>query len=220
MPQRPDTRQPHDSPALRFLRSDAHDPPVTVIRDIRVKAGAEGRFELLMGTLIAVATQQPGYLGATVIRPASHPRDTHTPASSLYRFVYKFERRSQLLAWHSSSTRAALFKPVAELILDDHYDSYEGLETWFDIPQFHSPPKWKTTLISWVVIYLLVVAMSYLLQVLNLRLPIPAAVFIVTAVVVPLVAYVAAPLLGRLLHKWLHATTATPYPSPPRSPSP
>ncbi|HLP85000.1 MAG TPA: antibiotic biosynthesis monooxygenase [Phycisphaerales bacterium] len=191
---------------------------MTVIRDIRVKPGTEGRFELLMGTLIAAATQQPGYLGATVIRPTSHPHDAPKPIGSLYRFVYKFEKRSQLTAWHSSSTRAALFKPVAELILDDHYDSYEGLETWFDIPHFQSPPKWKTTLLSWVVIYILVVAMSYLLQALKLRLPIPAAVFIVTVIVVPLVAYVAAPLLGRLLHTWLHATS-TQHPTPPRSPS-
>lgn len=215
-----DAHSDHDTPSLRFLRSDADDPPVTVIRDIRVRCGAEGRFELLMGTLIAAATQQPGYLGATVLRSPSIGTHKIELMGTHYRFVYKFCTRSQLVAWHASATRASLFRPVAELILDDHHESYEGLETWFDLPKLHHPPKWKTTLVSWVAIYPLVVTMSYLLQALKLHLPIPTAVLIVTAVVVPLVAYIVAPLLGRLLHNWLHATHCSQSCYTPRSPMP
>ena len=191
-----------NSAALRFLRTDAPDPPVTVIRDIRVRPGAEGRFELLMGVLIAEATSQPGHLGATVLRPRGGGDGGDRGA---YRFVYKFDKRSNLLAWHSSKTRAELFAPIAELVRSDRFEEYPGLETWFDLPPDVVPPKWKTTLMSWAAIYVLVVALSYIMQTLGVKLPIPLAALVLTGIIVPLVAYVFGPLLGRVLRGWLHA---------------
>jgi hypothetical protein len=195
---RPDPLTHPDASSLRFLRSDAEDPPVTVIREIRVQAGAEARFELLMGELMAHAVQQAGHLGSTVLRPHGSASD------GSYRFVYKFDRRSNLDAWHGSSERAQLFAPIAELTLHDRFEVYPGLETWFDLPPHAMPPKWKTTLMTWAAIYLLVVALSYVMQALELRLSIPVAALVLTGVVVPLVAYVVGPLMGRLLHGWLH----------------
>ena len=191
-----------DSPALRFLRTDATDPPVTVIRDIRVRPGAEGRFELLMGALIAEATRQPGHLGATVLRPLSGVDGADRGA---YRFVYKFDKRSNLLAWHSSKARAELFAPIAELVRSDRFEEYPGLETWFDLPPHAAPPRWKTTLMSWAAIYVLVVALSYIMHTLEVKLPIPLAALVLTGIIVPLVAYVVGPWLGRVLRGWLEA---------------
>lgn len=189
---------PASIPALRFLRSDDADPPVTVIREIRVRPGAEGRFELLMGALMAEATRQPGHLGATVLRPrGEHERH--------YRFVYKFERRSHMNQWHASPLRASLFEPISELIEWDRFSEYPGLETWFDLPAELKPTKWRTTLLSWAAIYLLVVAGSYALRATGLKLPIPVAAFILTAVIVPLVAFIIAPAMGRVFGAWLHA---------------
>ena len=195
------TTSPPSATALRFLRSDAADPPVTVIRDIHVKPGAEGRFELLMGALIAEANRQPGHLGATVLRPHGSPGE---PAPGAYRFVYKFDKRSNLLAWHSSRTRAELFAPIAELVRSDRFEEYPGLETWFDLPPDTVPPKWKTTLMSWAAIYVLVVALSYIMQTLEVKLPIPLAALVLTGIIVPLVADVVGPWLGRVLRGWLH----------------
>jgi len=190
-----------ENPALRFLRSAAEDPPVTVIRDIRVRAGSEGRFELLMGAMIAEATRQPGHLGATILRP----RGEGGLHGSFYRFVYKFDRRSNLVAWHESEHRARLFEPIAEMVVSDQSVEYPGLETWFDLPEHFTPPKWKTTLLSWCAIYVLVMLFSYGLVVLKIALPIPVATLLLTGVVVPLVAYVVGPALGRAFHGWLHA---------------
>lgn len=198
----PDLKTTAESAALRFLHSEAADPPVTVIRDIHVKPGAEGRFELLMGALIAEASRQPGHLGATVLRPGGV---RERPGRGAYRFVYKFEKRSLLLAWHSSPTRAELFAPIAELVRSDRFQEYPGLETWFDLPSHGAPPKWKTTLMSWAAIYLLVVALSYVMQALEVKLPIPLAALVLTGIIVPLVAYIVGPLLGRALRGWLHA---------------
>lgn len=192
---------PTPSDALRFLRSDAVDPPVTVIRDILVRPGSAGRFELLMGALIAEATRQPGHLGATILRP--HSQSPEHPL--MYRFVYKFDKRSNLMVWHASDTRAQLFDPIAELVHSDHVTEYPGLETWFDLPPESRPPKWKTTLMSWAAIYVLVVAMSYAMQGLGLKFSVPVGALVLTGIIVPLVAYVVGPLLGRVLRGWLHA---------------
>jgi antibiotic biosynthesis monooxygenase (ABM) superfamily enzyme len=183
----------------QFLRSDAEDPPVTVIRDMRVRPGSEGRFELLMGALIDAAGRQPGHLGATVVRP-------HAP-DALYRFVYKFDHRSNLAAWHGSEMRARLFESITELVESDRASEYPGLETWFDLPPHFAPPKWKTTLITWAAIYLLVMVMLYAMQAAHLQLPIPVKALVLTAVIVPLVAYLIGPCLGRLLRGWLNAGT-------------
>lgn len=185
-----------------FLRSDAADPPVTVIREFRVRTGGEVDFERLMSLLVNEAIRQLGHLGAMVLRP-HYEGDT-------YRFVYKFEKRSQLVAWHGSELRASLIAPVKALIEFDKVNEYPGLETWFDPPGTIPPPKWKTTLLSWAAIYLLVLAISYAMRVLGLALPLPIRLLIGSAIVVPLVAYGLGPWLGRAFHGWLHAGLPVP----------
>lgn len=190
-------------PPVQFLRSDDPDPPVTVIREIRVKPGHESKFEALMAQLMTEAIRQPGHLGATVVRPQM---EGHS-----YRFIYKFDRRSNLESWHASGLRARLVAPIASLVEWDRFDQYPGLETWFNLPPAPSgaaPPKWKTTLMSWAAIYPLVLAGSYAMKALRIAAPLPVQVLILTAVVVPLVAYVVAPRLGLLLHRWLYAGLA------------
>jgi uncharacterized protein len=188
-----------DETPLGFLRSGEADPPVTVIREIRVRAGHERAFEDLMGQLIAEAGRAPGHLGATVVRAdPRRPGDAH-------RFVYKFDRRSNLETWHGSETRARLFAPIEPLIESDRFEAYPGLETWFELPGPSTPPRWKTTLMSWAAIYPVVVIVAYGMQELGFEAPIPIRSLVLTAIVVPVVAYLLAPQLGRLLHGWLHA---------------
>ena len=184
----------------QFLHSDDADPPVTVIREIRVKPGHEQAFEGLMARLISEAMVQPGHLGATVVRP-------QMPGHA-YRFIYKFDRRSRLDAWHASGLRARLVAPIATLVEWGRFDQYPGLETWFNLPAapLHAaPPKWKTTLMSWLAIYPLVLGGSYLMKAVGFAAPLPVQVFVLTAGVVPVVAYFVAPWLGRLLHRWLYS---------------
>lgn len=176
---------------------DPSDPPVTVIRDIHVRPGEEGRFELLMGEFIAEASRQPGHMGATVLRPNGRPGP--------YRFVYKFDRRTNLIAWHASAHRTRLFEPITELITSNHFDEYRGLETWFDLPPHAAPPKWKTTLITWAAIFVLVMAYGFIIQAGQVRLPVPISALLSTGIIVPLVAYAIGPILGSLFRGWLTA---------------
>lgn len=183
---------------LAFPRSDEADPPVTVIREIRVQPGREAEFEARMAELIARANRQPGHLGATVVRPDPlRQGDAH-------RFIYKFDRRSRLEAWHGSEDRARLFAPIEALIVSDRFDAHPGLETWFELPGASTPPRWKTTLMTWSIIYVLVVIVLYALRALQFEAPIPIRALVLTGIVVPLVGFVFAPQMGRLLHGWLH----------------
>ena len=176
-----------------------NDPAVTVIREIRVRPGSEAAFEDLMSRLTEEAARQPGHLGTNVVRPnPKRPGDAH-------RFIYKFDHRSSLERWHHSETRARLFAPVEALVESDRFDAYPGLETWFELPGVATPPRWKTTLMSWAAIYVVVLAVSYALQALHFEASLPVRALVLTGIVVPVVAYVLAPWLGRVLHGWLHA---------------
>lgn len=198
----PDTPAHTSNPRSPSNPADANDPPVTVIRDIHVRPGEEGRFELLMGEFIAEASRQPGHLGATVLRPNGRPGP--------YRFVYKFDRRTNLIAWHTSTHRTRLFEPISELITSNHFDEYRGLETWFDLPPHSAPPKWKTTLMTWASIFVLVMAYGFIIQAAGLRLPIPVSALLSTGIIVPLVAYAIGPALGKVFRRWLVAQEPAP----------
>lgn len=179
-------------------RPEGLDPPVTVIRELRVKAGKEAAFEAGMSRVIAGATAREGYLGANVVRPAVR--------GQAYRFIYKFAKRSQLEAWHASRERAELVGPLAEFIELDRFNAYATLETWFELPVAGvTPPKWKTTLMTWAAIYVLVTAVSYVLHAVKFEAPLAVRTLVLTGVVVPIVAYVVGPWLGKRLHGWLHA---------------
>lgn len=185
--------------ALLSAPHGENDPPVTVIREIRVRPDAKPAFEDAMSVFIKVASAQPGHLGATVIRPRS--------AEEPYRFVYRFDRRSNLEAWHGSDLRARAFTPIKDLIKEDRFDEFTGLETWFELPDVgtKAPPKWKTTLMTWGVIYVLVVAVSYGMSALGLALAVPLRALVLTGIVVPVASYVVGPWVGKALHGWLHA---------------
>jgi antibiotic biosynthesis monooxygenase (ABM) superfamily enzyme len=122
-----------------------------------------------------------------------------------YRFIYKFDRRSRLEAWHQSEARARLFAPVEPLIESDRFDAYPGLETWFELPGGATPPKWKATLLSWFAIYPSVLAGAYIMDALGFKAPSWLQTLVLTGVVVLVVSYVLAPWLGRLAHRWLYA---------------
>lgn len=196
---------PGESDQLGFLQTDAKDPPVTAVREIRVRRGQEGPFELLMGALVDEARRQPGHLGSTVIRPAA--------SGEAYRFIYKFDRRSHIEAWHRSDLRASLFEPISELVESDRTHEYPGLETWFDLPGAAAPPKWKTTVLSWLAIYPTVVLVLSLMNAVRFEAPMPVRSLVLTLFVVPFAAYLAGPWMGRVFHRWLN-----PHPPIPRPP--
>jgi len=173
------------------------DPPVTILREMHPLPGHEAELEAGMSALIDVALTQPGYLGASITRPLA-PGDP-------YRFIYKFDAMSHMDQWHRSETRAQLYALVAPHVKSEKFDQLEGLATWLNLvpPGTGSPPKWKSTFVSWMAIYPTAVAVGYALDLTGVRAPLPVRTFLLTVLVVPTVAYFAGPLLGRWFHGWL-----------------
>lgn len=176
------------------------DNPVTVLREMWAKPGHEKGLEDAMSALIRRGLEWPGHLGASVIRPA-YP-------GGPYRFVYKFDRRSNLEAWHASDARAERMLAVRPHLVQDRFEAFDGLEAWLNLPSSAShPPKWKTLLVNWVAIFPTVLLMGFLLsqslRLLDATLHPVAATAIVTGLTVPSVAFVTMPILTRLVRRWL-----------------
>ena len=67
------------------------------------------------------------------------------------------------------------------------------------------PNRHKMALLTWVGIYpTITLTLTFLLPVLLPRFPLPIVTLIVTAIVVPLMAYVVMPLLLRRFGPWVH----------------
>ncbi|MFZ4509280.1 MAG: antibiotic biosynthesis monooxygenase [Fimbriimonas sp.] len=182
-----------------MLPQDENDPPITSILEIRVRLGQEAEFERRMSELIQTGLQQDGHLGTSTIKPI-HPGDP-------YRVVYKFDRRSNFERWHTSALRNELFSRVQEIVEEDHAEQHLGLETWFQFEGAKArptPPKWKTTIVSWLAIYPVALAVGFVMQSLRFDAPLPVRVACLTGVVVPVAAYWAAPNMAKLMDRWLH----------------
>lgn len=186
------------------------DPPVTVLRELHPVPGHESELEAGMRALIDVALTQPGYLGASVTRPLA-PGDP-------YRFIYKFDALSNMDAWHRSPVRADLYARVAPHVQAERLDQLEGLATWLNLVPAggFQPPKWRTTFVSWLAIFPTALAVNALLDALAFTHPPVLRTLVLTAIVVPTVAYGTGPLMGRWLQKWM----VGPPKLPPRSSDP
>jgi antibiotic biosynthesis monooxygenase (ABM) superfamily enzyme len=178
---------------------DLTDPPITATLEVRVKEGHEAELEALMSELVEAALTQPGYLGTSNLRP-EHP-------GAPYRFMYKFDRLSNLQRWHASETRSAMLVRMAPLVERVEQGVHPGLQFWFDFPKDagSAPPKWKTTLLSWAAIFPSVVAISYLMKAVGFHIHPVVDAMVLTAFDVPMVSYALVPFLGKLFRPWLFA---------------
>ena len=178
------------------LNPTPEDPPITIIREIRVKPGSEAAFEESMSALIREAVKQPGHLGTTVVKP--------TVANGPYQLIYKFSRRSMLEEWHGSELRRSLMEPVLPHTISDTFDTFEGLETWFDVAKPGGPPRWKTTIVSWTAIFPTAAMVSGTMVAFNFNPFWGIKSLILTLFVVPITAYVTGPIAFKAWHRWLY----------------
>jgi antibiotic biosynthesis monooxygenase (ABM) superfamily enzyme len=171
---------------------------VTAIFEVYVLDGRENELEKVVSDLIQAGLQHPGHLGMTALRPAG--------PNQPYRFISKFDRMENLRSWHESEPRLKLFNRVKELARAIESDYHPGLESWFQFSGGNTkglPPKWKTTLLSWVAIYPTAVATSYFLKAVASTWHPLLQTLAMTLIVIPVVAYVFMPRLSVLFDRWL-----------------
>jgi len=176
------------------------DTALTVVVSRRVIKGKESEFETLSSEMTQRASTFPGYLGATMFRPAS-------PADPEYRIAFKFRDRDSLTVWEESQERAELLTQIESLlVVPSEREVTSGIVTWFTLPgqnPVQPPPKWKMTFVSWLALYPAVTLVFVLFGDLLAQMPLLLRTMAVTVVVMLLMSYVLMPRMTRWFAFWL-----------------
>ena len=182
---------------------DLNDPPVTVVISRRVKPGCKAAFEKFISGITAAAMTFEGHLGTNVFRP-SNPQDNE------YKIIFKFDRASNLRIWEESECRHQWLARAESLRLEPaRIRIITGLETWFTLPsptKILPPPRYKMAIITLITLFPLIQIANVTLAPLLELLPLPLLLrsFIVTAILVLLMTYVAMPRMTKLFARWLY----------------
>src|SRR5690554_7967903 len=101
---------------------------LTVVVSRRVIKGKESEFEKLSTEMTQRASAFPGYLGATMFRPAS-------PEDPEYRLAFKLRDRETLTAREESKAPAELLAKIESLLVEpSEREVTSGIVTWLTLP--------------------------------------------------------------------------------------
>lgn len=180
--------------------ADTDINPVTVVISRRVIKGREDEFERLSSQMTERAARYPGYLGASMFRPAS-------PDDPEYRIIFKFRDEQTLSAWQQSSERAEILEQIEPLLVaPSQVETTSGIVTWFTLPGHNPvkpPPRYKMTVVSWLALYPTVTLIFFLFGDLLAQMPLLIRTFLVTAVVMVAMSYLLMPRFTRWFAFWL-----------------
>lgn len=187
-----------------------HDPatpePVTVVVTRRVKVGREGDYEAWLAQLLADARALPGYLGATVHRPAAGARE--------YTSVFRFDCVENLRAFEGSELRHRALEAVSPLVeADAAWRQMTGLELWFEPPPgtlVPQPSRLRMALVMIAVVYGLVLSLGTLVAKVLVGMPAPLRLLVTITLEVFLMTYVLMPRITRGLARWIYPRRHTP----------
>jgi uncharacterized protein len=187
-------------------RPEGADAPITTTVTRQVKPGHEPFYERFLEGIIEVASRYPGHLGVEVFRPES-------ASAGEYRVVYRFDTREHLRAWLDSEEHGAWLERAEPHVIGPMQTQFRtGLETWFTLPgqpDARPPPPYKMALVTWVTIFPLITLVVVALGPLLGRLDLVPGLAITTAVTVPIMTWLAMPLVTRLLRRWLYPESKT-----------
>ncbi|MGM3304747.1 antibiotic biosynthesis monooxygenase [Anabaena sp. WFMT] len=173
---------------------------VTVVISQLVKPGNEMAFEAWVKDITTVARTYTGHLGTNVIRPQPGVRNE-------YVIILRFDSYENLKIWMTSSDRQYWLTQAKPLVESDpHIQEISGLEAWFSIPgqPLKTPPRYKTALLTWAVVYILINLLSVFLSPLLRSLPPLIISLIISAIMVVLLTYAIMPRVNRLFSFWLY----------------
>jgi antibiotic biosynthesis monooxygenase (ABM) superfamily enzyme len=174
------------------------DPPVTGILEVFVQRGKESAFEESLRELAKASIRQPGHMGISTLRPQG--------PSEPYRVIYKYDRRSNYDRWHTSDERQVLFAAVQQHAARAVTRQESGLESWLEFASAGGPPKWKSTLVSWLGIYPTALVVTFAMQATGIQLETPLRILVLSILVVPTTAYLVGPRMAYLMRNWLHSS--------------
>jgi antibiotic biosynthesis monooxygenase (ABM) superfamily enzyme len=176
------------------------DQSVTVVISQVVKPGRESDFEAWLKDITGVARTYTGHLGTNVIRPQPGAR-------SEYVIIFRFDSYENLKVWMESSDRKYWLSQAQHLVQSEpHVQQLCGLEAWFSLPgkPLKTPPRYKTALLTWADVYILINLLNRFLTPLLAQFPPLIISLITTVIMVLLLTYVVMPRVTRLFSFWLY----------------
>lgn len=181
-----------------MIQSHLHEP-VTVLFSRTAKPGQEKAYEQWNERLIRISEQQPGHISTSVVADGDRR----------YLTLQRFASRHDLQAWLDSPLRHKRLDELQDLIEDaPEPTALTGLETWFRLPERVTTghvARWKMALVTFVVIYFLVLILSTQLLPRLQGLPLLLRSAVIPLIMVPMMTYVIMPRVTRLLRRWLYA---------------
>jgi uncharacterized protein len=179
-----------------IVSDSARTVPAKVVIERRPRPGAEFALIEWIERLTQTAARAEGHEGTSVL------------AADNARFILvRFASQAQLDYWQLSAEYEQLIREAdAFSVAGDREQIQSGFETWFTLPDrprpAAPPPKWKMALVTWLCLFPIVIAMSFLTAPLHWSL-IPRTA-ISTAVPTALLTWLLMPRLTRLLYPWLY----------------
>jgi antibiotic biosynthesis monooxygenase (ABM) superfamily enzyme len=175
----------------------------TVVITHRVRNGHEADYENWLNEIGPICKGFPGNLDLQIIRPIAGLTSTYT-------IVIRFDTREHVENWiHSEARKQLIDKARTHFAKDDDFFISSGLDFWFtpEGARAKVPVRWKQFLITWSVIYPLVLVVPLVVvPVLRMLGAFENRYFVTlcaTGVVVFLTTYVVMPNYTKLIKRWL-----------------
>ncbi|MFI8192583.1 antibiotic biosynthesis monooxygenase [Streptomyces sp. NPDC085946] len=173
--------------------------PVTTVLSWQVRPGREQQFEEWTRGITRCARQFPGNEGVSWLRPQHGHR---------FHVILRWSDPHRLAAWLDSPERADWHRRIEDIATEigSERQSTTGLETWFSLPgtTVQAPPRWKMVLTTFLGAYPFTLLIQWLLAPRTADWPLPLRALLFPVVLLPVLTYLAMPLLSRLLRLWLY----------------
>lgn len=177
----------------------------TVVITHRVRDDKQAEYEEWMNKIGPLCRSFAGNLDWQIIQPVPG-------FSSTYTVIVRFDSIAHLRAWTESTARSQLIERVKPL-LDNGDDFFvrSGLDFWFAPTEAKTqvPARWRQSLVTWSVIYPLVLGIPMIVSPALRFLGFPDhrlfTTFVVTGTIVGLMVYVIMPRYTKLVKRWLFA---------------
>lgn len=175
----------------------------TVVISHRIREGQQAGYENWLTEIIPQCKSYIGHLDTHIIRPI-------TDLTATYTVVIRFDTHKHAEKWMFSQDRQQLINKVQPLLAaNDDFFVRSGLDFWFtpEGAKARLPTRWKQFLITWSVIYPLVLCVPMAVVPMMRLLGMPEyhslTTLFVTFTIVLLMVYLIMPRYTKLVQRWL-----------------
>jgi len=172
----------------------------TVVVSHFVKNGKEQAFEQALKQVIEKAKGYQGYAGIQTIQ-------VNNQLEYEYVLLIRFDTETNYQTWATSETRKEWVQELKQYIIKESQVRYQdGLEFWFSLPQTTTtaaPKKWKMAILTWTVIYPLVLALSTIASAYLSFIHPFLRMLLVSVILVSLMTYLIMPQVTKIFAFWI-----------------